>query len=209
MLFSHADARFAAIAAEMPPNSPEGSASSSFGRALIRALPSEVQLSPDCVAQLESSKRSAAPEPRAVTALDAYQTEKAHVHGTLVSYLHSGSQSHSMQKASTRESDRGASETSLSDSGSAEGQVSRSSEPSPASKSGSTGQQQGRVVTEQQRQERSTALVMPDSQEIARRTELNNAVNMEQNLGSSTKILSRREEAMALLEGRHHSLAPG
>ena len=63
--------------------------------------------------------------------------------------------------------------------------------------------------TEQQRQERSTALVMPDSQEIARRTELNNAVNMEQNLGSSTKILSRREEAMALLEGRHHSLAPG
>ena len=165
MLSSHADASFAAIAAEMPPNSAEGSAPSSFGRALIRVLPSEVQLSLDCVAQLESSKRSAAPEQRAVTALDAYQTEKAHVHGTLVSYLHSGSQSHSMHKASTRESHRGASETALSDSGSAEGQVSRSSEPSPASITGSTGRQQSRVVTEQQRQERSTALGMPDSQQ--------------------------------------------
>lgn len=209
MLSSHADARFAAIAAEMPPNSAEGSAPSSFGRALIRVLPSEVQLSIDCVAQLESSKRSAAPEQRAVTALDAYQTEKAHVHGTLVSYLHSGSQSHSMHKASTRESHRGASETALSDSGSAEGQVSRSSEPSPASITGSTGRQQSSVVTEQQRQERSTALGMPDSQNIACRTELNNAVNMEQNLGSSTKMLSRREEAMALLESRHHSTSPG
>ena len=192
----------------MPSSSAEGSAPSSFGRALVRALPSEVQLSPDCVAQLESSKRSAAPEPRAVTALDAYQTEKAHVHGTLVSYLHSGRQSQSMRKPSATESDRGAAGSALK-SESAEGQVSRSSQPDSATILGSVGQQQSRVVTEQQRQECSTALGRPDSQQAACRIEANNAVNIKRNLGSSNRGTSRREEAIALLEGRHHSMSPG
>ena len=196
-------------AAGMPPSSANGSAPSSFGHALMQALPSEVQLSPDCVVQLESSKRSTAPEPRAVTALDAYQIEKAHVHGTLVSYLHSGWQSESMRKASASESDRGASGGALRISESAEGQVSRSRQPDPASILGNIGQQQSKVVTEQQQQARSTAMEMPDSQQPSCRTEVNNAVNLEQNLGSSSGTLSRREEAVALLEGRHHSAPPG
>ena len=193
----------------MPSSSAEGSAPSSFERALVRALPSEVQLSPDCVAQLKSLKRSAAPEPRAVTALDAYQTEKAHVHGTLVSYLHSGRQSQSMRKPSATESDRGAAGSGLKISESAEGQVSRSSQPESATILGSVGQQQSRVVTEQERQECSTALGRPDSQQAACRTEANNAVNIKRNMGSSNREISRREEAMALLEGRHHSMSPG
>ena len=193
----------------MPPSAAEGSAPSTFGRALMIALPSEVQLSPDCIAQLESSKRSAAPEPRAITALDAYQTEKAHVHGTLVSYLHSGRQSQSMGKASAAESDRGVSGSAFRFSEKAEDHVSRSSQQDPTSISGSVGQQQSRIITEQHRQERSTAPGRPDSQQPACRTELSNAVDMKQNLGTSPGTLSRREEAMALLECRHHSTSSG
>ena len=194
-------------AAEIPPSSAGGSAPSSFGAALIRALPSEVQLDPDCVAQLEESKRSAGPEPRAVTALDAYQSEKAYVHGTLVSYLHSGWQSESPRKTSETEDDRGKSGRASRVCESAGGYVSRSSEPNPASESGCW--QQSREITEQQRQEGSTALGMPDSQQPACRTDLNNALNLEQNLGESTGTLSRRDDALALLEGRHHSASPG
>ena len=193
----------------MPQSSAGSSAPGSFGHALIRALPSEVQMSPDSIAQLESSKRRAAHEPRAVTALDAYQAEKSHVHGTLVSYLHSRWQSQGMHQTPATEGDRGASGSASSISENFEGHVSRSSEPHPASESVSIGQQQSRVVKEQQRQERSTAPGMPDSQQPACKTELNNAVNLEQNSGSSTETLSRREEAMALLEGRHHSASPG
>ena len=199
----------AACFAENGPASASGSASSSFGQILIKALPSEVQQSSECVAQLENSERSAAPGSQAVTALDAFQTEKSHVHGTLVSYLHSGWHSQSMHKTSATESDRGSSGSALSASEIAEGHVSRSSDPKPASKPGSTGQQQGRVFTEQQQQESSTALGMPASQQSPRRTERNNAVSLEPNSGSLTGTLSRRQEAMALLESRHHKASPG
>ena len=125
---------------------------------LLRALPSEVQLNADCVAQPEISKRSAGPEPRAVTALYAYQTEKAHVHGTLVSYLHSGWQSESLSKASVEESDRGASGSALRVGESVGGRFSIDSELNPAGESGSVCWEQSRILTEQQWQERSTPL---------------------------------------------------
>lgn len=197
-------------AAETPPSSAGSSAPSSFGAALIRALPSEVQLSQDCVTQLEKSKRKAGPEARAVSALDAFQTEKAYVHSTLVSYLHSGWQSDSLRKTSAAENDKGASGSAfLKASESAGGHVSGSCEPNPASELSRIHWQQSRELTEQQQQERSTVLGMADSQHPACRTELNHAMNLGQNSGSLTGTLSRREEAMALLEGRQHSASLG
>ena len=131
------------------------------------------------------------------------------MHGTLVSYLHSGWQSESMRKISATESDRGASGSALRDSDGADDQLSRSCEPEPAGNLGSTGQQQSRVITERQPQECSTTLELTDSQQPAYGAELNNAMNLEEKFGSSTGTSSRREEAMALLEGRHQNASLG
>ncbi len=183
------------------PQTPAGASTcSSFGQLLTEALPSEVQSLLKPVTQPAKSNKSRAGdnESRELNPLESLQTEKARIHGALVSYLTCGWQASNASQSYQTESrsESADSRTTVFD------QPSVSRDQGEVSVSGRNAEQSSESLAQQQRQAQTVG--EPQLRHVKA------VIEQQQPSSSDTRVQrSRRAEAMAALEGRHHSMSPG
>ena len=138
-------------------------------------------------------------EPRELTPLESLQTEKARIHGALVSYLKCGWQASGAVQPSRTESEGESADSSATML--AQSRVDREHRAVAAS---SKIEGLGATLSAQPQQQHASMSGQPQVVQMR-------ASSDQQNLGSSgmERHASRRAEAMAALEGRQYAMSPG
>jgi len=164
-------------------------------------MPSEVQPPAKSSGQPGKSRNKVSlAEPKEISSLEALQIEQARIHGTLVSYLRCGWQSVNSSQPDTTES---RCKTSCSDSAtsltSIEGSNQRDAHVSDE------GAERGNVPVAQRQQQKQMSMARASPQLESPDA----ASKMQQSESKETmRQLSRREEAMAALEGKRQTTSP-